>query len=40
VPLGSAKLALTWLASQTERDWAGSGTARPAPREAKSARGA
>jgi aconitate hydratase len=40
VPLGTAKVSLTWLASATERDWAGLGTARPAAREAKSARGA
>jgi aconitate hydratase len=40
IPLGTAKVSLTWLASSTERDWAGLGTARPTPREAKSARGA
>jgi aconitate hydratase len=38
VPLGGAKVAMTWLALGAERAWTSAGTARPAPRE-KPARG-
>jgi aconitate hydratase len=40
IPVGKSKVPLTWLASSVERAWAGVGTARPAPKEAKTARGA
>jgi aconitate hydratase len=40
VPVGKSKVPLTWLASTVERAWAGVGTARPAPKEAKTVRGA
>jgi len=39
IPVGKSKVGLTWLASAVERAWASVGTARPAPKEAKTARG-
>jgi aconitate hydratase len=36
VPLGASKIGLTWLALGAERAWAGAGTARPAPKAARS----
>jgi aconitate hydratase len=40
IPVGKSKVGLTWLASAVERAWAAVGSARPAPKEVRTARGA